>query len=282
MGSEPGLLREPNKMSATPEAIQKLSRDLRNAAKLMGVREARYFVNTYYDLQDYRIASGNQQRKLLEGEEPSEFIGWLNTNLEILEKQIQAVLDKWSGAQHMGVWARNVCGIGPVISSGLLANIDTTKAPTVGHIWRFAGLDPTSKWQKGEKRPWNASLKRLCWLMGESFVKVSGNPKDVYGKLYHERKAYEQKRNEAGELADQAKARLISDSGHKRKLDPGLVQVLQGGKLPAAALHERSKRWAVKIFLAHWFEEAYRQQYGAEPPKPYPIAILGHAHLIKP
>lgn len=265
-------------MSANLEAVQKLSRDLRAAATTLGVREARYFVNTYYDLQDYRIASANQQRKLLEGKDPSEFMGWLNQNLEVLENQIKAMLDKWSGAQPMGIWARNICGIGPVISSGLLANIDITKAPTVGHIWRFAGLDPTSKWDKGEKRPWNASLKRLCWLMGESFVKVSGNSKDIYGKLYLERKAYEHNRNDTGQLADQAKARLVTDSGRKRKLDPGLVKLLESGKLPDAALHERSKRWAVKLFLAHWFEEAYRLHHGTGPPKPYPIAILGHAH----
>ena len=66
-------------------AIAKLSRDLRNAAKLMSPREARYFVNTYYDLQDYRIRSANQQRKLLEGQEPSEFMTWLLGNLETLD-----------------------------------------------------------------------------------------------------------------------------------------------------------------------------------------------------
>lgn len=267
-------------MSATPEAIQKLSRDLRNAAKLMGVREARYFVNTYYDLQDYRIASANQQRKLLEGAEPSEFIGWLNTNLDVLEKQIHAMLDQWSGAQPMGVWARSVCGVGPVIASGLLANIDITKAPTVGHIWAFAGLDPSRKWAKGEKRPWNASLKRLCWLMGESFVKVSGNPKDVYGKLYLQRKEYERAKNENGDYREIAQARLAQDKGRRKQMDAGLKELLETGKLPAAALHERSKRWAVKLFLAHWFEEAFRTHYGEEPPKPYPIAILGHAHRI--
>lgn len=269
-------------MSATPEAIQKLSRDLRNAAKLMGVREARYFVNTYYDLQDYRIASANQQRKLLEGAEPSEFIGWLNSNLEVLEKQIQVVLDKWSAAQHMGEWARAVCGVGPVIASGLLANIDITKTPTVGHIWRFAGLDPTNKWAKGEKRPWNASLKRLCWLMGESFVKVSGNKNDVYGKLYLQRKDYERAKNDKGEYREIAAARLAQDKARRKPMDAGLKELLEKGTLPAAALHERSKRWAVKVFLAHWFEEAYRTHYGVEPPKPYPIAILGHAHIIKP
>src|SRR5215471_8305504 len=221
-------------MSATPEAIQKLSRDLRNAAATLGVREARYFVNTYYDLQDYRIASANQQRKLLEGQEPSEFMSWLNGNLEILENQIKAMLDKWSAAQPMGIWARDVMGIGPVIASGLLANIDITKAPTAGHIWRFAGLDPTVEWRKGEKRPWNASLKRLCWLIGESFVKVSGREQDVYGKLYLKRKEYEAKRNDAGELAAFARQRLEEDK--KKKLDPELRKIFESGKLPQIAL----------------------------------------------
>jgi hypothetical protein len=262
--------------------VHKLSRDLRAAAKLMGVREARYFVNTYYDLQDYRIASANQQRKLREGEEPSEFMTWLNGNLEVLESQIKAMLDKWSAAQPMGVWARNIVGIGPVIASGLLANIDISKAPTVGHIWRFAGLDPTMKWNRHEKRPWNASLKRLCWLMGESFVKVSGNKNDIYGKLYLERKAYEAKRNDAGELKPEADRRIAEDDlrPKAKRMDPDLRALLATGKLPAKALHERSKRWAVKLFLAHWFEEAYRQHHGVEPPLPYPITHLGHVHRL--
>ena len=269
-------------MSANLEAVQKLSRDLRAAAATLGVREARYFVNSYYDLQDYRIASANQQRKLLEGQEPSEFMAWLNSNLEILENQIKAMLDKWSAAQPMGVWARDVTGIGPVIASGLLAHIDITKAPTVGHIWRFAGLDPTVEWKKGEKRPWNASLKRLCWLMGESFVKVSGNQRDIYGKLYLQRKAYEAKRNDAGELAPEAQRRIAEDDRKPKakRMDAELRVLLETGKLPAKALHERSKRWAVKLFLAHWFEEAYRLHYNAEPPAPYPIAHLGHVHRI--
>jgi hypothetical protein len=263
-----------------PIGITKLSRDLRAAAKLMGVSEARYFVNTYYDIQDYRIAAANQQRKLLEGEEPSEFMQWFSAQLVTLEKQIAGVLDKWSAAQPMGEWARNIVGIGPVISSGLIAHIDITKAPTAGHIWRFAGLDPTVKWGKGQKRPWNASLKRLCWLLGESFVKVSGHKDDIYGKLYQERKAYETANNEAGRLAPVAAERL--KDARQKKLDAGLIAVFESGKLPAAALHERSKRWAVKIFLSHWHSEAYRQHYGTEPALPFAVAHMGHAHVIAP
>ena len=263
-------------------SVEKLRKDLRAGAKLMGKGEARYFVNAYYDLQDYRIASANQQRKLLEGEKPSDYMQWLNLNVGIIEANIKFMLDKWSAAQPMGEWAREITGIGPVIASGLIANIDIEKAATVGHIWRFAGLDPTLKWGKNERRPWNASLKRLCWLMGESFVKVSGNEKDIYGKFYLKRKAYEMERNERFGNAAEAKRRCEEDDKkpkHK-KLDKDLRAILETGKLPQIAMHERAKRWAVKLFLAHWFEQAYRQHYKTEPPAPYPIAHLGHVHKI--
>jgi hypothetical protein len=113
-------------------------------------------------------------------------------------------------------------------------------------------------------------------------VKVSGNKNDVYGKLYLQRKDYERGKNDKGQYREIAAARLAQDKARRKPMDAGLKELLEKGTLPAAALHERSKRWAVKVFLAHWFEEAYRTHYGVEPPKPYPIAILGHAHLIKP
>jgi hypothetical protein len=65
-----------------------------------------------------------------------------------------------------------------------------------------------------------------------------------------------------------------------RRMEAGLRAILDVGKLPQIAMHERSKRWAVKLFLAHWFEEAYRQHHKAEPPLPYPIAQMGHVHYI--
>ena len=52
-----------------------------------------------------------------------------------------------------------------------------------------AGLDPTVTWGKGERRPWNAELKVLCWKLGDSFVKVSNKEGALYGRIYRERKA---------------------------------------------------------------------------------------------
>ena len=66
---------------------------------------------------------------------------------------------------------------------------------TVGHIWRFAELDPTQTWEEGQRRPWNASLKTLSWKIGESFVRRSRDEDATYGRFYRERKQLEIERN---------------------------------------------------------------------------------------
>jgi hypothetical protein len=236
-------------------------------------------VDSYYSLQGYRIAAANQRRKLLEDTEPSELMLWLDLNLITLEKQIAAGLDKWSAAQRIGRYARSITGIGPIIAAGLVANLDITRAPTPGHIWSFCGLNPTVKWGKGQKRPWSASMKTLCWKMGESFVKVSNHKSDIYGHLYVERKAYETANNESGKLAHVAAERLAQPGA--KKLDQGLIDILKAGKLPQIALHERAKRWACKVWLSHLWERWYELHYGTVPPAPYALAHLpGHVHKI--
>lgn len=258
----------------TDNPIERLSRDLRAAASNLAPNEARYLVDSYYQMQENRKRSANQVRALSEGGEPHGVITWLLENSHMLEKQIAGALDVYSRSHPLGKWARSVKGIGPVIAAGLLAHIDLERAPTVGHIWRYAGLDPTSKWEKGHKRPWNASLKTLCWKIGESFVKVSGHDDAFYGKVYLERKAYEQAKNEAGDYREQAEA------GAKRvgKNTESYKHYVEG-KLPPGHIHARAKRYAVKLFLAHYHEQGLRLM-GKEPPMPYPIAILGHAHVI--
>src|SRR5271165_4286334 len=196
-------------MSATTpieSAIERLTKDLKTAAATLSPNEARYLVDAYYSIQEYRKAAANQVRALSTSGEPHAVIAWLFRQHEILEAQIKRSLEAWTDSSKLGQWAKSITGIGPVISAGLLAHIDITKAPTVGHIWRFAGLDPTVVWGKKEKRPWNASLKTLCWKIGESFVKVSGNDADFYGKIYLERKETEWQSNLSGTLASQATA----------------------------------------------------------------------------
>ncbi len=268
-----------NDTNGMPGSVQRLRRDLVKAASTLSIDEARYLVDAYYAIQEYRKAAANQVRALAESKEPHDVLRWLFEQNDTVEKQIRRVLDSWTDVSPAACWAKSICGIGPVISAGLAAHIDISRCPTVGRIWRFAGLDPTVEWRKGEKRPWNASLRCLCWKIGESFVKVSGRPDDFYGKLYLQRKRVEQERNEAGEFAGQATRKL-----ERFKIDKSTdaYAAYAAGKLPPAHIHARAKRWTVKLFLAHYHQVAWTLATGSPPPKPYAISILGHADMILP
>ena len=262
------------------QPIEKLRKDLRQATALLSVEEIRYSVDLYYQIQEFRKAAANQVRALLGDKKPVNLLGWTLTSMETVEKEIKQGLEIYTEHEPtgMGAWAKSICGIGPVLSAGLLAHIEIKKAPTVGHIWRFAGLDPTSEWKKGQKRPWNAALKVLTWKIGESFVKVSGNRADIYGKIWLERKAHETAKNDNYEFREQADNALA-----RRKIgkETEAYKAYSIGKLPPAHIHARAKRYAVKLFLSHWWEEAYRRHFGKAPPLPYPIAMLGHSHWIR-
>jgi hypothetical protein len=265
---------DPNKQTE-PNVIQRLSKDLAKAAMTLSKDEARFLVDYYYISQRDRIRAGNQVRALNESGEPHDVLNWLNTQSGVLESQIRRALGKYAESSKTGLWLLGVTGIGPVISAGLLANIDIHKAETAGDIWRFAGLDPTNKWNKGEKRPWNSSLKTLCWKIGESFVKVKGKEEGRYGQLYAVRKEYEQAKNERGEYADRAAEVLKMFPAHKQK------ETYAEGKLPDGHIHARAKRFAVKIFLSH-LHQKWREHEGLPIVAPYAIAILGHGHMLNP
>jgi len=124
------------------DRIARLSVLLKTEAAQLLVEDARALVDAYYQLQEFRKAVANQFRS---GPEYS-VLRWLVGNIATLEAQTKTMLDSWSSSRLVGRWSKSLVGIGPVISAGLLAHIDIRKAPTAGHIWRFAGLDPTCKW----------------------------------------------------------------------------------------------------------------------------------------
>jgi hypothetical protein len=128
------------------------------------------------------------------------------------------------------------------------------------------------------KRPWNADLKTLCWKMGESFVKVKNRDSDYYGKVYAQRKEQEAKWNEQGKYAEQAKAKL-----EKYNITAQPTRgIYESGKLPPAHLHERAKRYAVKLYLSHLHYVLHVEKIGylPPPPRPYVIEHMGHTHII--
>jgi hypothetical protein len=334
----------------TLDPIARLTRDMRDAARVLSDDEARFLVDAYYAMQGDRIRAGNQLRALSESAEPNSVMQWLGDQRLSLEKQVARALNYYSAAHKAGEWARSITGIGPIIAAGLLAHIDIKGCPTVGHVWRYAGLDPTSKWlgtekatdmvrrhmgatEEGEaaprrrrgstevtpellaaialemnmkterlharmvnregetvmtraqlikaaaKRPWNASLKRLCYLIGESFVKVHKLDSDHYGKVYAERKVYEQAKNEKLDYKAQAEESLATKNFGA---DTDARKWYEKGMLPPARIHRRSCRYAVKLFLSHYHHVAYETEFKAPPPMPYIITHGGHTHYLAP
>jgi Transposase IS116/IS110/IS902 family. len=151
--------------------LAKLTRQLRKGATNLSRRDLRYLVNVYEEVQKHRIRAGQQVKAAeREGNEPNFVIVWMRQTFSEFEESVKKILDVYTSADPVGRWIRSIPGLGPYIAAGLLALIEIEKAPTVGHIWRFAGLDPTMKWSPGQKRPFNARLKRICYFIGQAFV----------------------------------------------------------------------------------------------------------------
>ena len=287
------------------ELINRLNKDLKEGASLLSREEARYLVDLYYQVQDIRKRAASQGLQQGGANEPHALVSWLFDQFRILENDVKKALGAYANSKTAGRWAQSIHGIGPVISAGLLAHIDVNPwkcyapkgtdrcskdAPhqelgceekiiaTAGGVWRFAGLDPTVKWDKGAKRPWNARLKRLSWIIGDCFVKVHNSEKDIYGHVYKERKMLEVSRNEAGNFSAQAEASL-KDRNIK---DKGLKECYESGRLPDGRIELRARRYAVKLFLSHYHHVAYEDHFGKAPPSPYIIEHGGHSHFIAP
>ncbi len=242
----------------------------------VGGNEARFLVDYYYALQDFRIQAGNELKAASKQGEDHAVAQWLAVEMARLEHRVARQLDAYSDADPLGRWARSLIGVGPILAAGLLAHIDISKAPSPSSVWRFAGLDPTAVWNKGEKRPWNGRLKVIAWKLGESFVKTKNHPRSVYGRLYDERRAYEEAQNAAGAYADQAAAMLK----RARWKDGPARTAYEAGRLPDGHLHARCKRYAVKIFLSHYYVVGYRYATGKNAPRAYALEHLGHVHEI--
>ena len=358
--------------AAVLDPIQKLHRDIKKAAIDLSENEVRYLVDYYYIAQEDRKRSFNQEKSLEKGDEPHDVISWLAKQSKSLEDTIKAALGVWAAGRPAGAWAQSICGIGPVISAGLLAHIDIDQAPTVGHIWSFAGLDPSRTWvgrekfeniaknhdgdlnkildtvaaesgisraklegmvlndnkkitlknlkAKATKRPFNAQLKSLvAFKLGECFVKVQNNDKDIYGAVFAQKKAVEIERNDAGLFVGQAadklkKYKIKKDtdayawySGSLTPENAATLRLMENKKegdarklagepgsglamLPPAHIHARARRYVVKLFLAHFHEALWREKYGNADKLPMPyiftdqakkLGLGDHTHLFK-
>lgn len=253
-----------------------LNKDVRNMEVDLDRRSARELVSLYYDLQKARLGYNNQVRDLVKAGSPHDLLSYYATVIEMLEKSLVAPLDHFGDQFVVGQWAKSQYGIGPVITAGLVAHIDIAKAPTAGAIWRYAGVDPTIKWEKNQKRPFNAQLKTLTWKIGQSFMKFSNKEQCFYGHLYKQDKARRIEKNENGDYAEFAKHLLAT-----KNWKPSPTKTcLQDGVLPPGQIDAQARRFAAKIFLSHYHAVAYQAHHGTPAPRPYIIEHGGHVHEI--
>lgn len=254
----------------------KFSRDVRALLETLDQASARKVVDAYYVLQENRMAFAAQARELAKEGNPHELMDLLTDGMHAMEKSLKSPLQQFAQADVAGAWAISQYGIGPVLAAGMVAYVDITKAPTAGSVWRYAGLDPTQTWEKGQKRPFNAEFKVLCWKIGQSFMKFSGKEQCFYGQLYKSDKARRVEKNNNGEYADFAKSILEKKNFKENQTK----SVLKSGKLPDGQIDAQARRFAVKIFLSHFHAVAYQAHHGRPAPRPYIIAHGDHVHEI--
>lgn len=262
------------------EAVERLTRkDLRAAGQTLVDKEAQFLVSMYYIFQKDRIRCSNQKSQLEKAEEPNLLLSVFSAQFERIEQSIKKALEDYVMTKPIGRWLMSIYGIGPVITAGLISNIDIARSPTAGHIQSFCGYNPNMVWEKGQKRPYAAHMKTLCWHIGQSFMKFSGRDQCYYGKLYLERKKYENDNNEAGKLAAYA-AKMLAEKNYDKTKET--YKILASGKLPPGQIDARARRWAVKIFLSHLQQIWWELEFKEPAPKPFAVAHLGHAHIIPP
>lgn len=274
-------------LAATP---QRISREHKALAAKMSIQEARGILDLFMNYQKQRIRAGHYIRWIDRGTEPSSgFVLGLQSMAQSQEKWAAKVLSAWLMCQGaVPEWAVSQEAIGPLLFAPIYIELmlphpktgEVRDRATAGALWAFAGLDPSrNKMVAGRKRSWNARLKRSCFLLGESFKRLSTRSDALYPRLYRERKALEVERNEEGLFADQAKQALAEKNWSKNTVTRSAYEA---GKLPNARLDLRATRYAVKMFLSHLQHVMYEVRHGCPPPKPFVIEQGGHAHYIAP
>lgn len=186
-------------------------------------QEARYLEDIYYQTQGKRIVIQNQIRALRQGFDNDiednkgskniSFLEWYLYNTQKMEQQIAKALELFSDSNYLSKWAKQVKGIGPVIATRLVANLeikenkDGSTNMHAGNWWMYCGLNDNN-------RPWlgkaectkivNELLKECSGIIDDEFVyKLSEKTKWKFS--YYEKNA----KNENGTWS---KEKLISSS----------------------------------------------------------------------
>jgi len=153
---------------------------------------------------------------------------------------------------EVGRWALDQYGVGPLSVVRMLRYIDVKKTRSHEQLWAYAGLAPKS----GPNQTYNSSLKETCVDLGRSFIRHANKADCFYGQLFNKEFERRSELNESGAYADLAKEELVIADTYVTKDQPE--------KLTIDRLRAQAQRYAVKIFLVHWYTLDYKDTYGHE------------------
>lgn len=155
------------------ENITKIPKQLEASLVTATISDIRFCVQAYYQLQGMRIALAGQLRSIEQGKSggvktagntlapQAEVLQWLYNNVLGMENEIKRAMNIWSDSNPVASWAKQVTGIGPVISAGLVAYFDVTRAPSVSHFYSYSGYnDNNNPWLGREKS--KQLVERYC------------------------------------------------------------------------------------------------------------------------
>lgn len=270
------------------EVVSAFDFDVNQICRDLTVDEATLLVRFYYSLQNNRVRLNNKNKALLRNKGiHSLLMDYFYQQFFDLEKKVPKFMKIFVKSYRVGNWLLSIRGIGPVLAANFLTSFDIRKAKSAGSFWRFAGLDPTVKWDSknhvwvdmsktppqplSSKKPWSSFVKRTCFLLGLSFIKAGGTPEqNPYRLFFDKRKEYETKLNEAGKYAKAAEEILKTRNFDK---NTEAYKAYSEGKLPPAHINSRALRYTVKIFLYHLYEVMHQDYYGRSSGRIYSFVL---------
>ena len=156
-----GLIEELNKDLPIDEKIDlfEINLDLAKFKKSMinanlDQKTLRFLVDTFYQIQDLRIARANQLRAISQNKDGDGFDAslFIMSSIESIEASIKKIIDVYTDKNPVCYWAKQTTGVGPLISASFYSMLDITKATSAGGFLSYCGLnDNNTPWLGAEK-----------------------------------------------------------------------------------------------------------------------------------
>lgn len=243
--------------------------------------EIRLLTDSFYEVQKTRIQIGNRIAMLKRDYEIDEAMGadlheMVSGRLIDTEKEIEKRVRKYvKPIPVYQLWiGPHVKGVSELLAGSLIAGIgDIGRFDTVSKLWKFCGMGINAdgsiqKFRKGEKANWNPFLKKTCWKIGESFVKIAD--RGYYGQMLHTYKSREIGKCEKNEIMVMPQADIDK-----------LPKEQRANYMSAGHVHNRAKRKAVKLFLSHLWQ-VWRECEGLPTNQPYVTMTDPEHHYYEP